>query len=63
MKIDLSPEEVTLITLMRQAAPYSLIKVEKRPTVEAPGGDYSRITIETSTLLKNLIVVDIPIKG
>ena len=62
MKLDLTKEEVTLITLMRSAAPYSLIKIEKRPTAEAPNGDYSRVTIESSTLLKNLIVLDIPIK-
>jgi hypothetical protein len=58
MKIDLTKEELTLINLMRKAPPYSLIKVEKRPTAENKDGDYSRITIESSTLLKNLIVVE-----
>lgn len=62
LSIQVSKEEMTLITMMRKAPAYSLIRIEKRPTAENREGDYSRVTIESSTLLKDLIVLDIPLE-
>ena len=58
MTIDVNKTELTLLNLLRKAPAYSVIKIEKRPTAENPNGDYSRITVESSTLLKDLIVIE-----
>lgn len=58
LDIKLSHDEITIITLMRQSAPYAKFTVEKRPTSKKPQGELSRLVTETSTLLKDLLVID-----
>lgn len=58
MKIELKKDELTVINLMRKSPAYCKFVIEKRPSSENPDGELSRIITETSTLLKDLIVVN-----
>jgi hypothetical protein len=57
MKVEVTKDELTLLNLMRKHGPYATFTVEKRPTAEQPDGQLSRFVVETSTLLKDLLVI------
>lgn len=59
LDIKLTKDEITCINLMRKSPPYCKFSIEKRPTIEKPEGELSRLVVETSTLLRDITVIEV----
>ena len=56
MTLDLRKDEMVLIQKLRVAPKFSTLQVEKRPSNEFPDGEVQRIVVETSYLVREVVV-------